>query len=246
MDAVKIGKFICERRNDLGYTQDELANKLNVTNKAVSKWECGLGIPDVTLFEPLAKELNVSVLELMHGEFIDNSDKLKREDVEVLLETEFEIEKKNSKYRKIILLIISLMLLSIFLFYIINNFDHIYRTFFEKGYSEIFRFGSFGFISFDEFYNLLYVPNTITFDIFIKSIIINSIISILISILLINKVKSKKKYIRTTIILNVILEFLKWIFAFMSFDGDDIIIRIIVGLIVLSIYIRLKKYKSNQ
>lgn len=58
--------------------------------------------------------------------------------------------------------------------------------------------------------------------------------------------KSKKKYIRTTIILNVILEFLKWIFAFMSFDSDDIIIRIIVGLIVLSIYIRLKKYKSNQ
>lgn len=241
MDAVKIGKFICERRNDLGYTQDELASKINVTNKAVSKWECGLGIPDISLFEPLSKELNVSILELMHGQYLD-----KKEDVEVLLETEFEIEKKNSKYRKIILLIISLMLLSIFLFYIINNFDHIYRTFFEKGYSEIFRFGSSGFIPFDEFYNLLYVPNTITFDIFIKSIIINSIISILISILLINKVKSKKKYIRTTIILNVILEFLKWIFAFMSFDSDDIIIRIIVGLIVLSIYIRFKKYKSNQ
>lgn len=41
MDATKIGKFICERRNNLGYTQDELASKLNVTNKAVSKWECG-------------------------------------------------------------------------------------------------------------------------------------------------------------------------------------------------------------
>lgn len=61
-----------------------------------------LGIPDITLFESLAKELNVSVLELMHGEFIYNSDKFKREAVEVLLETELKNEKKNSMFKIVI------------------------------------------------------------------------------------------------------------------------------------------------
>jgi len=68
MDNVKVGSFIAGRRTELGMTQTELAEKLHVTNKAISKWETGKGFPDVSLLEPLAEALQVSVTELMRGE----------------------------------------------------------------------------------------------------------------------------------------------------------------------------------
>lgn len=64
----EIGSFISELRKEQGMTQQELANKLHVTKQAVSKWECDKSLPDITLIEQLAKILNVSVVELLHGE----------------------------------------------------------------------------------------------------------------------------------------------------------------------------------
>ena len=57
MDAKVFGKFIMERRKQLGMTQAELAEKINVTDKAVSRWERGLGFPDINTLEPLADAL---------------------------------------------------------------------------------------------------------------------------------------------------------------------------------------------
>jgi transcriptional regulator with XRE-family HTH domain len=68
MDASKFGKFISEQRKALGMTQADLGNKLMVTDKAVSKWERGLGFPDINTLEPLAEALQVSVQELMRAE----------------------------------------------------------------------------------------------------------------------------------------------------------------------------------
>ena len=68
MDASKFGKFISEQRKALGMTQTDLGNKLMVTDKAVSKWERGLGFPDINTLEPLAEALQVSVQELMRAE----------------------------------------------------------------------------------------------------------------------------------------------------------------------------------
>lgn len=68
MDTIKIGKFISERRRAAGLTQQELAEKLSVTNKAVSKWETGQGAPDIGLLTELAKALHVTVDELLQGE----------------------------------------------------------------------------------------------------------------------------------------------------------------------------------
>lgn len=65
MNKERLGAFIGERRRELGLTQRELAECLHVTNKAVSKWECGLSYPDVTLLEPLASALELRVEELM-------------------------------------------------------------------------------------------------------------------------------------------------------------------------------------
>lgn len=68
MDASKFGKFIADQRKLLGMTQSDLGNMLMVTDKAVSKWERGLGFPDINTLEPLAEALQVSVQELMRAE----------------------------------------------------------------------------------------------------------------------------------------------------------------------------------
>ncbi|WP_251318550.1 helix-turn-helix domain-containing protein [Flintibacter muris] len=67
MDNEHFGAFIAQLRKELGLTQKELADRLNVTDKAVSKWETGKGFPDVKLLEPLAQALGVSLVELMQG-----------------------------------------------------------------------------------------------------------------------------------------------------------------------------------
>ena len=69
------GKIIKELREGKKLTQTELANILNVSDKTISKWETGKGLPDITLIEPLSKALNVSVIELMNGEYITNQNK---------------------------------------------------------------------------------------------------------------------------------------------------------------------------
>ena len=68
MDANKFGCFVAERRKELHMTQKDLAAKIQVTDKAVSKWERGLGFPDINTIEDLADALNVSITELMRSE----------------------------------------------------------------------------------------------------------------------------------------------------------------------------------
>lgn len=68
MDSKKIGSFIAQLRRENGLTQSELAERLEVTNKAISRWETGRGYPDVELLPVLASALGVSVQELLEGE----------------------------------------------------------------------------------------------------------------------------------------------------------------------------------
>lgn len=71
MDAKKFGGFIAKRRKEQGMTQAELAGRLNVTDKAVSRWERGMGFPDIGTLEPLAEALGVNLLELMRAEQLE-------------------------------------------------------------------------------------------------------------------------------------------------------------------------------
>ena len=75
MEQQRIGQFIQERRKAHGLTQQELADRLGVTNKAVSKWEKGRSMPDVGLFEPLCRELEISIPELLSGQIVDAGDR---------------------------------------------------------------------------------------------------------------------------------------------------------------------------
>lgn len=68
MDAEKFGTFLAEIRKEQHMTQAELAKKIHVTDKAVSRWERGIGFPDIHTLEPLAEALNLSVLELMQSQ----------------------------------------------------------------------------------------------------------------------------------------------------------------------------------
>lgn len=68
MNYQKTGALIAARRNELGYTQKELANQLHISDRTVSKWERGIGFPDISLLEPLADSLDLTLLQLFHGE----------------------------------------------------------------------------------------------------------------------------------------------------------------------------------
>ena len=70
MDQVKIGRFIAQRRRQVNLTQMQLAEKLNITDRAVSKWETGKAMPDTSIMLPLCRILNISVNDLLSGEVV--------------------------------------------------------------------------------------------------------------------------------------------------------------------------------
>lgn len=74
MNQEKIGKFILELRKEKNMTQQELADKIGVTDRAISKWENGRGLPDLSLMKPLCDELGISINELISGEKIDKKE----------------------------------------------------------------------------------------------------------------------------------------------------------------------------
>ena len=68
MNKEKFGEFVCKLRKEKGMTQQDLGDKLHLTNKAISKWERGLSFPDICIFQNVAQTLDISVLELLNGE----------------------------------------------------------------------------------------------------------------------------------------------------------------------------------
>jgi transcriptional regulator with XRE-family HTH domain len=125
MDNKKIGLFIASLRKDKNMTQKELADKLYISDQAVSKWERGLSMPDIGLIEKLSDYLEVSVSEILKGEKIDNMTKKKSD--EIMKESIPFFQKRYFKNK--IILIISIVIASIIIlgtiFYIIGTVDYI-------------------------------------------------------------------------------------------------------------------------
>ena len=103
MDALETGKRIQELRKAHGWTQKELAERLCVTDKSVSKWERGLNYPDMALLEPLAKALDTTVVELLGIENAPEEEKL--EAVTAVAVEDTEQLKKEMRNRSFIILI---------------------------------------------------------------------------------------------------------------------------------------------
>jgi transcriptional regulator with XRE-family HTH domain len=105
MDAKKFGSFVAASRKEKGLTQMELAGKLQVTDKAVSRWERGIGFPDIGMLEPLAESLGITVLELLKSESLEQQE-ISAEDVsEAFVET-IQIAKEQQKVWKLRLFIL--------------------------------------------------------------------------------------------------------------------------------------------
>ena len=104
MNQEKIGKFISECRKECDLTQEELAEKLGVSNKTISRWETGKNFPDVSLLQPLCELLNISVNELLIGEKIpeDNYRKKVEENTIRILENSANLL-ENGKNMKFVL-----------------------------------------------------------------------------------------------------------------------------------------------
>lgn len=96
MDQVKIGKFIAECRKHKNMTQAELAEKLNITDRAISKWETGKGMPDSSIMLELCSKLDISVNELLSGEVI-KMDNYNEKAEELLLEMKKQKEEADKR-----------------------------------------------------------------------------------------------------------------------------------------------------
>ena len=95
MDLAKIGKFIAEQRKSKKLTQVQLAEKLMVSEKTISKWECGHGFPDTSLILPLCKELGISANELLSGKNLSNNDYKEKAEENLLKLTNQEVYKNK-------------------------------------------------------------------------------------------------------------------------------------------------------
>ena len=112
MDQEKIGKFIALKRKSVNLTQEELAEKLGITKNAVSKWERGLCLMDMSLLKPISEILGVSINEILAGEKIEEKDIEKKSEENIINLTEL-VTLKSMKYG-----IIGMALFSIILIFI--------------------------------------------------------------------------------------------------------------------------------
>ena len=126
MDQEKIGKFIAKCRKDKKMTQRELADKLNITDRAISNWETGRRMPDISFFKPLCEILDISVNELINGEKITKNKMVATSD-EIIIHT-LSINKKIQKKSKYIIRV-SLIILTGLITIMINYYHHLYPKF---------------------------------------------------------------------------------------------------------------------
>lgn len=123
MEQEKIGKFIAQCRKEKNLTQAELAEKLNITNKTISKWETGRGMPDSSMLLELSKALDINVNELLTGEKIgDVNYKEKAEENIISISKEKDKSKRKLKKALIFFCIIITIFITIIILYFIKSF----------------------------------------------------------------------------------------------------------------------------
>ncbi len=99
IDNEKFGVFLAQLRKQKSFTQKELAQKLFVSDKAVSKWERGLSMPDISLLSPLSTLLGVTITELLSGQFISEPEHLNMKEVENLVSGTLKLSAKEEQQR---------------------------------------------------------------------------------------------------------------------------------------------------
>ncbi|MBP3840932.1 MAG: helix-turn-helix domain-containing protein [Bacilli bacterium] len=132
MNQEKIGKFIAKCRKDKNMTQQELADKLGLTYKAVSKWETGNGLPDVSLYKEICDILEISLNEFFAGEHLSKENMIQKSEENIMNIVKSEnVKKKNLKVVIMVLCVIGFLLVSgLFGMYIfMKNYWSVSKTF---------------------------------------------------------------------------------------------------------------------
>ena len=101
MEKEKFGNFVAFLRKEQGMTQKDLAERLCLTDKAVSKWERGLSFPDISMLEPLAEIFGVTILELLQGERIQEETAISIEETQKIMERSLNISDKEADRKHI-------------------------------------------------------------------------------------------------------------------------------------------------
>ncbi len=100
IDKTVFGEFLARQRREKGYTQKELAAKLFISDKAVSKWERGLSMPDISLLIPLSEILGVTVTELLEGRKFEQTEEMDVNQVEMLVQKTLKFSEDTPERRK--------------------------------------------------------------------------------------------------------------------------------------------------
>jgi len=106
MDIVKIGKYIAENRKKKNLTQEQLAEKLGVTSKTISRWENGNYMPDIALLKPLSEELDVTLNDLLSGEKIEKEQYQEKSEENIVNTIDYTNKKISEKNNLIGLLLV--------------------------------------------------------------------------------------------------------------------------------------------
>ncbi|MBQ7781841.1 MAG: helix-turn-helix domain-containing protein [Lachnospiraceae bacterium] len=115
MNQIVTGKFITQKRKEKNLTQAQLAEKLGVSNKTVSKWENGKCMPDYSIIENLCKELDITIAELMDGEDADKNSIRVYDDMQIveLLRRTQELERQKNTLFGVILITMGMAMLAL-------------------------------------------------------------------------------------------------------------------------------------
>jgi transcriptional regulator with XRE-family HTH domain len=143
MDYERTGLLISNLRKEKGLTQKELADKLGITDRAVSKWERGLGSPDISLLDDLSRILDISILEILKGRKLDKDEIFNNENI--IESMNYSKESFKHKLKKYFNTICISIILIISLILIVNNLKSIYylnkiyrNDFFDNSEQQLF------------------------------------------------------------------------------------------------------------
>lgn len=139
MNQEKIGKFIKDKRLELKMTQKDLADKLGISDRAISKWENGRGVPDVSLLSDLSKVLDVTINDLLSGEVVKKEEYQQKFEENIMNTIDTKIKKENKILKLVLYCIFTLVFLlvmyvsieSIYMKSTINSYPLI-----QKNYSD--------------------------------------------------------------------------------------------------------------
>lgn len=125
MDQEKIGKFIAERRKECNLTQEELAEKLNVNSRSISRWENGKCMPDMSMYNSICEVLGISINEFLSGEKLkkdEYQDKFEKNMIDIV--GNVELKNKTIRIFNLVILFVVVFIMSVIVF----NFllDHVY------------------------------------------------------------------------------------------------------------------------